>query len=345
MKPKDRRALYKEQMADRQRENFANKDNSGRFGDIYNAEKKLDVKFWKCSEDDHEIYMVPYIVGAHHPRLAKGKVDFVLDVHVHRKVGINEDNVICLNRTFKKKCPICEYQAELKESPKPDKELIKSLNPTRRNIFNIVCLDNEKEKDKGVQVWDVSQWLFTLPLEDLAHKKKGGGEVLYAHIDQGKVISFKKKGKTQNTTEYTAFEFKEREEIPDEILEQVVCLDELVHIPTYEEVQELFFQSKDDGEITHASEEEDHTENAEEDDTPPEKPAEEKKPEKKTLAKKEDVQEPKEPECPYGAVFGTDFDEYEECNNCDIKEACQEKKEELTKPPEPPKKKVLSRKA
>lgn len=346
MKPKDRRNLYKEQMADRQRENFANKDNSGKFGDIYDLEKKAQVKFWKCKEDDHEIYIVPYIVGSNHPRLKEGKVDFLLDVFVHRKVGINEDEVICLNRTYGEKCPICEYQAMLKDEEEPDKLLIKSLNPTRRNIFNIVCLDSVKEQELGIQVWNVSQWLFTNPLEELAHKKKGGGEVLYADIDDGKIISFRKKGSGVNTTEYTAFEFKDRDEIPDEILDSAICLDELIHKPTYDEVAELF-QNKP------ASSEEEVPEKQEKKvEKEKEKEKEEEKSSGKKLLskKKDDVPEEKEQdpeetvlECPGGAVLGDDYNEYEECQECVLREQCKKKKEKTAEPEPPPKKKLLTR--
>ena len=335
MKAKDRRKLYKDEMADRQKENYANKDNSGRFGSIFTDAAKAKIKLWKCKEDDHEIYIVPYIVGEQHPRLKEGKVDFLLDVFVHRKVGINEDNFICLNRTYKEKCPICEYQAELKEADEPDEALIKSLNPTRRNIFNIVCCDSEKEKEIGIQIWDVSQWLFTNPLEELAHKKKGGGEVLYADIDVGKIISFRKKGSGVTSTEYTAFEFKDRDDIPDEVLDQVVCLDELIHKPTYDEVKEAAFPEENDP--------------PEKKTVVKEKEKEEEKPlEKKSLKKKEeDIPEEtgeEVTECPGGADFGKDYNEYEECRTCDVRKPCSAKKEELEKPPEVVnKKKVLTR--
>jgi hypothetical protein len=339
MDAKKRRQLYKEQTADRQKENYANKDNSGRFGGIFEESKRAGVQFFKCKEDDHEIFIVPYIVGEQHPRLKAGKVDFLLDVFVHRKVGINEDSVICLNRTYKEPCPICEYQAQLKAADDPDEALIKSLNPTRRNIFNIVCCDSQKEIDKGIQVWDVSQWLFTNPLEELAHKKKGGGEVMYADIDEGKIISFRKKGSGVTSTEYTAFEFKDRDEIPDEILEAAHCLDELIHKPEYDEVATLFFGNEEKEEKPPVKAKEKAKEKEEE---------EEKPPVKKTLSKKEEPKDVPDPgaeevtECPGGAAFGTDYNEYDECGECDVRKQCAAKKDELEAPP-PAKKKLTRR--
>lgn len=342
MGAKDRRAIYREQMKERHKESYANKDDSGRFRDFFNQGMKSGIKFWKCKEDDHEIYIVPYIVGTQHPRLKEGKVDFVLDLWIHRAVGINEDSFICLNRTFKRKCPICDYQAELRNGEEDvDEKVIKALNPTRRNIFNIICLDSPKEEAKGVQVWDVSQWLFTNPLEELAHKKKSGGEIAYADIDEGKVISFRRKGGGK-TTEYTAFEFKDREEIPEEFLDAAHCLDELIHIPTEEEVSAAFWET--------AKREEKETDKDEE----PEKEAKSSKkaPVKEKEQEKEKEKEPeKEPEgsydeCPFGAAFGKDYREYEECTSCEAKTNCRDKNTELKAAEAPAeKKKVLTRRA
>jgi hypothetical protein len=352
MKAKDRRELYKKEMGDRHKENYANKDDSGRFRDFFEPTKKSNVTFWKCKEDDHELYIVPYIVGSQHPRLKAGKVDFILNLFAHTKVGINEDSFICLNRTYGEKCPICEHQAELKENGDVDEDDIKALNPTRRNIFNIVCLDSQKEIDKGVQVWNVSQWLFTKPLEELAHKKRGGGEIAYADVDEGKVISFRKKGSGMTNTEFTAFEFKDRDDIPDEILDAAVCLDELVHKPTYEEVAEAYFQTKEDDAPPPEKEEK------EEKAAPAPKEKEAPKPVvKKVLSKKapepepepepeNDVPEPTEDlECPGGAEFGADYNEYEECRTCELRTQCAEKKEADAAPAPAPVKKVLTKRS
>jgi hypothetical protein len=326
MKAKDRRELYRKESKERHEENFSNSNDSGRFRGIFDPAKKAGVKFWSCKEDDHEIYIVPYVVGKQHPKLKEGKSDFALSVFVHRGVGINEDSFICLNRTYRQKCPICEYQAELRDDDKADEEDIKALNPTKRTIYNIVCLDTAKEEEKGVQVFDVSNWLFTLPLEDLAHKKKGGGEVAYADIDEGKIISFKKKG-SKRSTEFTAFEFKDRPDIPDEILDSAVCLDELLYIPTYEEVSEAFWETKEE-ERTSAQrkpKEEVDTTSAKEPSIKEPSISEKKEDDVHT----DDMIGSSVEECPSGAVFGKDFNAYEECRPCEVRRQCRDKKDEM----------------
>lgn len=318
---KSRRELYRKESKQRQDENFGSLDDTGRYRDIFDPAKKAGVKFFKCKTDDHELYMVPYVVGKQHPRLPEGKMDFILNVFVHRGIGVNEDSYICLNRTFRGKCPICEYQAELRESDNADDEEIKALNPTKRSIYNIVCLDTPKEEEKGVQVFDVSHWLFTIPLEELAHKKKGGGEVAYADIDEGKVISFRKKGE-KRSTEFTAFEFKDRPEIPDEILDAAVCLDELLYIPTYEEVYAAFWETKKE-------EGEESTGKETVKETAKEVKKEEVKKEEAQAQVKEDIKDAVVEECPSGAAFGKDYNEYEECRPCTVRKQCRAKKDEL----------------
>jgi hypothetical protein len=342
---KERRELYKREMVDRHETSYNNKDDSGRFRDIFEPGKKLGVKFFKCSEDDHDIYIVPFITGSQHPTLKAGHSDFTVTAFVHRGVGVNEDSYICLNRTYGKKCPICEYQAELRENDDASDAEVKALNPTKRSIFNIVCLDTKKEEDKGVQVWDVSHWLFTVPLEELSHKKKGGGEVLYASPDTGKIISFRKKGSKRNT-EFTAFEWKDRDPITDDILDQALCLDELLHIPTYEEVKEAFFEGQ--------KEEAKATEDRDE-DTSEKEEKEEVRPKTRLTRgadKEEDVPESvgKAIECPGGAVFGIDYNQYEECQTCEVRRDCrdkldeiEEKKKQEAPPPPPPERKRLTR--
>lgn len=336
MTMKERRELYKKQMSERHQESFREKDDSGRFRGIF--ESKADVNFWRCTEDDHEISIVPYLTGKKDPKHPPNSLGIGLFLFVHRGVGVNENSYICLNRTYGKPCPICEYQKELKESTEGDvnDDLIKSLNPTKRAIYNVVCYDSAKEEGKGVQVWDVSHYLFSIPLEELAHKKKGGGDVPYGHHEEGKIISFRKKGSKRNT-EFTAFEFKDRDPLEDEILEAAYCLDDLIHKPTYEEVHEAFWAGKSDGKSSSSEKEEEEEERPRKSKSREEEgeEEEEERPRNKSKVKEEedeeeeDVPESVTEECPEGAAFGEDYMGYPECKQCDLKAECKKKSKEL----------------
>jgi hypothetical protein len=329
---KERRELYKKESEARHKESYAEKDDSGRFKSIYDPTKLLGVKVYKPKEDDHELYIVPYVTGDQHPKLTKGKMAFNVYPFVHRGVGVNEDSYICLNRTYGEKCPICEYQRELRESEEDvDEAIIKALNPTKRAIYNIVCLDSAKEEALGVQLWDVSHYLFTVPLEELAHKKKGGGDVPYANHEIGKIICFRQKG-VKRSLEFTAFEFKDRDPLTDEILEATYCLDDLLYVPTYEEVYDAFSsvneeKPSDDRQETETRQTKEQTESTS----------------AKTLTKKKDEEAEKQmdeateyKDCPYGAAFGADFNQYEECRTCEARSSCKTKLDEIKAKEEKP---------
>jgi len=67
-----------------------------------------DVPFWNCADGDHLLDIIPYMAGPYDPVTPEGKETYVLEVFVHRGVGITEGSIICLAETYRKPCPICE---------------------------------------------------------------------------------------------------------------------------------------------------------------------------------------------------------------------------------------------
>jgi hypothetical protein len=300
MKSSERRRLYKEELAKRTQESYANRDSMGKFKSIFEPSKMQGVPRWKPAEDDHSINIIPYIAGKNNPLYKEGKIAYYLDIYIHRAIGVNEDSFICLNRSYGQKCPICDHIAELKKTDDYDEDYVKSLNPTRRAIYNIQVLDNPKEIAKGIQLWDVSHFLFEKELAELAKKKQGGGYVNFSDPDEGKIISFRKKGEGKST-KYPALSFEERDEpISDELLDNAKVLEDLLHIPTYDEVYDAFFgtpakAADDDRPVAKAKDE---------DDVPPEVADE--------LV------------CPIDQEIGVEFDNFDNCDNCKIRKFCQD---------------------
>lgn len=329
MTPSERRAAMKEDMAKRIQESYDSKDSSGKFKSIFNKAALGSTPIWKCSEDEHFINIIPYIAGKKNPNIKEGKAGYNLDYYVHRKVGMNEDTYICLSRTFSLACPICEEQARLRKSDDFDEAFVKTLNPSRRVMYNIHCIDSEKEARKGIQIFEVSHWLFEKELAELAKKPRGGGFVLFQDPDEGKTVCFRKKGNGPTNTEYKGFQFEDRPEpIAEDILEAALCLDALIHIPTYDEVKKAFFGMPEDDDY--------------EDDPEPPKRQEEPEPPKAKPFK-----------CP--GTRPDDFGELDECDDCPESEACHQEfceSEEEDGPtvapepePEPPKQPATPRRA
>jgi len=195
---KDRR---REELRRRTERSYDTRDSTGQT--IF---KRSDLPLWKCGNGEHEIDIIPYIAGNSDPdsKIKAGMWTYVLDIKVHYSVGVNNSAFVCL-RTFNEKCPICEYRDELMEEEDYDEDYAKRLRAKRRNIYNVVVLDEGKEEKKGVQIFDASQWLMERLLTPLTKTRKGrsgapiGGFDTYSAIEDGCSVSFVREGQQENT--------------------------------------------------------------------------------------------------------------------------------------------------
>ena len=342
------RSAMKSSLAKRQEASEQSKDDRGKYRGIFRDDIQ-GLQLWKPGEGDHEFDIIPYIAGDNDPekKIKPGDPTYVLILWVHRGIGINEDSYICMAKTHNKRCPVCEYQAFLRDTEASDDE-IKRWNPTRRTYYNVLVYDNEKEQAKGVQIFDIAHYYMEPELLALSRPRSRGGvetgeKIFFSSPDKdGKSIAFTREGTRRNTT-YKAFKFIDRDyDLEEEILKQAKCLDEIIHIPTYEEVKEALYLGLPDGK-----------EEAEPEDIPSEgvrrrgrsvapmpseAPKEEVKEEVKEEAKeeKQEVKEEKKEEVkeevkknlvcsvPDG-TFGIDIEKLGACAQCDIWDACMEK--------------------
>lgn len=285
-----------------------------------------DVNFFQPAEGKHRINIIPYTIKSkNHPMVRRGDMeigdqDYVMDVYVHRNIGATESSVICLKHTYGKPCPICELMAQLHKEGK--EEEAKALRPTRRVIYNIEDL---KEPGK-VKVFETSHYLFERELIEEARDDEGGF-IDFADVKDGKEIKFRAAETNigQNKfNEYKSFSFEDRDEpISNELLQQAISFDEIMEVPSYEDVKKIMLNEDD---MEQPGEEEkpapvEQQDNEEEEEVPveadEEKPAEEEKPIKKEVSKKI-----KSTGCPFGYSFGKDTDAYDECDKCDIWDKC-----------------------
>lgn len=298
MKPSERRKQMKEEMAQRMQESYNSKDDSGRYKPIFVKSKLGNIPKWKCQEGEHFINIIPFISGKQNPNVAPGSLAYMLDIWAHGKVGINEDSFVCLQRSYGRPCPICEAQAEIRKQENYDEKFVKSMNPSRRVVYNIECLDSTTEIAKKLQYWEVSHFLFEKELSEVAKKPKGGGFVLFAHPDEGKQIFFRKSGSGPTNTKYSGFQFMDRTApISDELLDSALCLDEMIHIPTYEEV----YNAYNGIEISEEEQEE--------------------------VEQRVDIRQPIQFECPGNSP--DDYGQFDICDECPDMAICEQGFEEL----------------
>ncbi len=214
-------------------------------GDFQNTsifKSGADVKFWNPKKgEEHWIDIVEYIAGPNDPDADEGEYTHCFQPYMHRVVGPQDKNVVCLAQTYAKKCPICEHVKQL-IADGGDEELIDDLkvqvNP--RAIYNVWVRDGGKEEKEGVQIFHASHFTMERHLAALATKptrpgkKKVEGFIPFSlpTAEDGKTVYFKR----ISDFEFLSHAFEDRDEdIPQKIMKQAQCLDEMIIIPTYDE--------------------------------------------------------------------------------------------------------------
>jgi hypothetical protein len=323
MAKRDRKKMA-EALEKRTKESSSRK--SGGFVNIFKDDLE-DVNFWRVSEGDHTIDVIPYEVGANDPNVEEGEFGYVLEVKVHQGIGAAEGSYICLAENYNKPCPVCEHRRTLKKEG-ADEDEIKALYPKNRCVYNVVCYDSTKEEEKGVQVWEFSRWFSERLFTKLAKPKRRRGadtsdRIIFAHPINGKSIEFTREGTGQESTSFYGHSFTDRDyEIDDETLDMAHCLDELIDVLPYDELYEIYWGKPN---------EETKEEPVEEEEKSPR--------ERKTKRKKEPVEEEEGNKCPGGGTFGVDIDKLDQCEECNntIWKACarasSDKKEEPKEEP------------
>lgn len=250
-----------------------------------------EINFFSPTEGKSRINIVPYTIKSkNHPLVKSGEAeigesDYCLDFFVHRGVGPSEKSVLCLKGTYGKPCPICEHSANLRKAGK-EKEA-NALKPSRRVVYNIQDL---KEPEK-LKVFETSHYLFEKELIEEARDDEEGGFIDFADVEEGKEIKFRatkvKKGEME-FLEFKSFSFEDRDEpIDDELLDSAVSFDELLVVPSYEEVEKILYGNDDEEDDDDEKPAKKSSKSKDADDDEDEDEDEDEKPVKKPLKKSE----------------------------------------------------------
>jgi hypothetical protein len=303
-----------------------NKQEGGYYSPLFR--KDITIPFMKCGEGYHTIDILDYIAGKNDQ--CPGEPNYCYEFYYYSNVGAGQGPILALGKTFGLPDPIAEVFAK-RQRDGADKDTLKSLSPARnpRVIYNVICCDSKEEEAKGVQVFHTSSYLMEDYLREMA---KGcirpGMEGLNPLIDftdpvDGKSIKFKREGTTENT-KFILHQFVDRPKgfvIPESLLSKVFTLDELIYIPSYEEVQ-IYYYGKGDHQPSERSLRNDSRQEEEKpkeerksrfDNQPadvPEKVAEEKAAETKPEEKASNP-------CPSGHLYGKEIDKFpKDCEPC-----------------------------
>lgn len=207
---------------------------------------KGDIPTWRPKDGSHIIDIIPYAAGSNDPQTEKGDPTYTFETHRHIRVGPNNQTFLCLETMYNKPCPICEHRDKLREKG-AEEEKWKPLFPKVWHLYNVVCYDKGEEK-KGVQVWEVPWFYSEKHLQALAKRPSRGGkkskEIIFADEEDGRSVSFTiepGKGK-ESYPSYVGWAFDERDyKIDEDILDSAYCLDEIIQIPSYDDVAEAYW--------------------------------------------------------------------------------------------------------
>lgn len=266
-------------LKDRMKKSYESKDKGGgNRPSCMDWKKAKNVKFFTPKEGKNRINIIPYVVKTKNDPLVHsgdaeiGDQSYMLDLWVHNYVGDTSAEVICPKSNFNKPCPICKQAQEFKDAGKKDEA--SALWPKRRCYYNVIDVKNP---DEGIQVFNISHFLFEKELIEEARASSDDGDIIdFVDIDDGKMIEFRAAeveksfgGKLTKFLEYKSFVFKERDEALDpSLIEEAISFDECMKVLTPAEIEKILYgeDSEDD----------------DDDDTPPKKgKAPAKKPTKK----------------------------------------------------------------
>lgn len=230
------------------------------------------------------VSIIPYWTGEGNPNADEGTLHYERSYWIHRNIGANQDSYCCLNRTFKKPCPICDWMKKQKD---PQDEMVKSLKPSYRQLFHVVDM---KEPEK-VMLWDISNFFFGEKLNDEINNQDDDESLdEFCELEGGlvlKLVIAENKFGGRTSYKVSSVNFKPRKEDFDaDILDETVCLDDLLIEKTYDELEAIFHQNEDLNEDPDEDEDDadraaagDPDEDNEPDDDPDPEPEEDEEPE------------------------------------------------------------------
>ena len=276
---------------------------------------------------------------------------------LHRGIGPDNKSIVCPSSNGKK-CPICEYRAQLlKDGADWSDDSVKALKASARNLY-IVIPKGSKKYDEKPHVWDISQFLFQAKLNEEIEENEE--YETFPDLEEGFTLRIRFSEESWGSNKFaetSRIDFKERKKPYDEsILEEIPALDDLLDIQSYKVIEAMFFggidaesledpeededeeetkptrktrpakkqepdEDEDEEEDDEDEEEDDEPEDEEEHEEPPAKPI---KPTRGKKAKEKETKGKGKGKCPHGHKFGEDCEEYDECDSCDQWEACMD---------------------
>lgn len=278
--------------------------------------------FWKPKVGPNKFNIIPFEVkhkknpNVRNGTLEVGDIDFSLDIWVHKNVGPDKVNVLCLKKNFGKHCPVCDQISEYYEKDK--KKDAQALKAKLRSFFNIQPV--VRGETQPLHIFEVSHYRFTKELIEEANACEEGEDILdFSDIEAGSLISCRASDESEFKHDliYKSFKFNDREEeLEEDIIDEAVSFDSLMKILSPEEIEKVMYGMDED-----EKEDDDRKSKKDKPRDDDNEEEEEEKPKKSKPKRDKDDDDDNEEECPHGHDFG-ECEDHKECLRCKKWDAC-----------------------
>ena len=169
--------------------------------------------------------------------------------------------------TFKQRCPVLDEYARLKNDPNADEDVVKSLRKKERQLFYVIDHD---EPEKGVQLWDMSYWLFGKQLDETIKMsdEEDDFDQFFDPSENGLtvklgVVEDQFAGNKFFKVATIAFA-KRKDEIDEELWEDLEPLENLLKVLSYNELKAIMNMEEPEAEEEHVDDPEIESDESEE---------------------------------------------------------------------------------
>lgn len=313
----------------------------------------LDILPYEVSSDHHLDRDDEYGIAI------KGELWYKRPFYLHRNIGAENKAVVCPT-SIGQRCPICEYRAQLMKEEGKDwnDKVVSALKPSLRNLYYVIPRDHKKF-DAVPHIWDISQFCFQEALNEEIQENED--YETFPDLEEGKTLRIRFSEEKMGNNAYakaSRIDFKDRKPIKESILNELPSLDDLLDILSYKQLEALFYggtehdiieeeeeeeekprkgkpsappEEEEDEEFVDDDEDEDEEEDSDDVDED-EEFVDVDEEEDEDVDEEEDEEEDEdegEDGCPHGYTFGEDFENHEECEDCDSWDACYDAHDEL----------------
>lgn len=191
-------------------------------------------------EGVYKLDVLPYVVGKGNPYADEGMLHYERTYWIHRNVGPASQAFVCLLKTYHKRCPVCEAVQKLRKDG--DQEAAKSLKLSERQLMNVIDLG---DPDRGVQLLEISKFCFGKQIDDkILLSEADDNYENFFHLQGGMTlrVAFEQQSMGGIGNPYmkaVSIDMKARKDYQDDVLENCMCLDDLIVEMKYDDLKRI----------------------------------------------------------------------------------------------------------